>query len=194
MKEMLHGIRLFRKNQWKEIVWRRAWEIERQDWIIRSSLFNNTKTINTVSDNGRLLIWWQLADIAPEIMKQCEVMAKVVCKASNLKVDCYQFRKDPVRRTYCELCNTFSNEDARHLLLHCPALIMLRNELFNEINRIEHENNTLVIKAGDDVLATLMGRIRPNISIEVQVQFLKLVAKCFYRMYSYVIKERSGIG
>ena len=102
MKEMLNGIRFYRRKQWKEIVWKRAWDIDSQDWEIRSSLFRNTKTINTVSDNGRLLIWWQLADLAPEIMKQCEVMAKVVFKASNLKVDCYQFKKDPIRRTYCE--------------------------------------------------------------------------------------------
>ena len=49
---------------------------------------------------------------------------------------------------------------------------MLRNELFNGINRIEQENSTLIIQDGDDVLATLMGMIRHDISAEVHVQFL----------------------
>ena len=194
MKEMLHGVRFYSINQWKVIVWKRAWEIERQDWVIRSSLFTNTKTLNTVSDNGRLLIWWQLADIAPDIMRPCEVMAKVVCKASSLKVDCYQFRKDPVRRTYCELWNNFSIEDTRHLFLHCPALSALRNDLFNNIEIIEKETSTAIIQTHGNIFATLMGRITLDIDVEVQIKFLKVVAKCFYKMYSHVIKERNGIG
>ena len=92
---MFNGTRVYSKFQWKELVWKRAWDVENQDWSIRTSLFSSTKIINRVSDNGRLLIWWQLAGIAPELMRQCEVMAKIVCKASCLKIDCYQFRRDP---------------------------------------------------------------------------------------------------
>ena len=163
--------------------------------MIRLPLFKSTKTISKVSDTGRLLVWRQLADIAPDIMRQCEVMAKIVCNASDLKVDCYPFRKDPVRRIYCELCNNFSIEDAGHIFLHCPALKELRNELFIGIAQIEHESSISIIQAHGDILATLiMSRIYSHVDVEIHIKFLKLVAKCFYRMYVHVIKERNGIG
>ena len=191
---MFFGNRYYSKQQWKEIVWKRAWEIERQDWIIRSSLIKSTKTINSVSDNGRLLIWWQLAGIAPKIVRQCEVMAKILCNASYLKVDCYQFRRDPVRRTYCELCNDFSIEDARHIILHCLALEGTRNELFNGITQIEEMYNVTIFHALSDVLATILGLNIANPDVEIYIKFLKLVADCVYRMYNYKLKGRNGIG
>ena len=61
VKGMLFGNRYYSKGQWKDTVWKRAWEIERYYWNIRVSLFKSTKTINSVSDTGRLL-----AGIAPE--------------------------------------------------------------------------------------------------------------------------------
>ena len=36
----------------------------------------------------------EVGNIALEIMKQCETISKIVCNASYLKVDCYQFRND----------------------------------------------------------------------------------------------------
>ena len=194
VKTMIMGNRFYSKRKWKETVWKRAWEIERQDWVIRTSLFKTTKTINKVSDTGKLLIWWQLAGYAPEIMRQCEVMSKIVCRASNLKVDCYQFRNDPVRRTYCELCNNFSVEDACHIILHCPALNGLRNELFNGIDNIEQENGVSILREQGDVLAIILGQPIDGIDIAIYTTFLKHVARCVYKMYKYVLKERSVIG
>ena len=66
-------VHVYTKNQWNEIVWKRAWQTEAQDWDIRTSLFKTTKTLNSISDPGRLLIWWTLGDIAPDIMRQCYV-------------------------------------------------------------------------------------------------------------------------
>ena len=77
----------------------------------------------------------EVGNIALKIMKQCETISTIVCNASYLKVDCYQFRNDPIRRIYCVLCNIFDVEDARHIILHCPALNMIRDEMFQEILR-----------------------------------------------------------
>ena len=84
-------------------------------------------------------------------MRHCEVMSKIVCNASNLKVDCYQYKEESIRRTYCELCNNFSVEDARHIIMHCPALTGIRNELFNEISHIEQENSVTILREQGDV-------------------------------------------
>ena len=194
VKEMMEGVRLYSKCQWKEMVWRRAWDIERQDWQMRTSLFKATKTIKTVSDTGKLLIWWQLAGIAPEIMRQCEVMVKIVCKSSNLKVDSHIFRNDPVRRTYCELCNDFSIEDARHVILHCPLLSTYRTELFEGISLIETEYNSKIVGTNEDLLSIILGQSIVNVNIEAYTAFLKLVARSVYKMYTHITNARKGIG
>ena len=194
VKSMILDNCYYSKGQWKQIVWNRAWGIERQDWAIRASLFRSTKTINTISDPGSLLIWWQLAGFAPAIMRQCEVMSKIVCNASNLKIDCYQFRKDPAKNTYCDLCNNFSVEDARHVIMHCPILNDLRNELFNGIRCFEHENGVIFLRERSDVLAIILGQHINGIDPMIHAAFLKHVAKCVYKMYNFVLRERSGIG
>ena len=188
------GTRFYSKYQWKVLVWKRAWEVENQDWEFRATLFKATKTIASVSDNGRLLIWWQLAGVAPEIMKQCEVLVKLVCQASQLKSDSHQFRKDTVRRTYCELCTEFAVEDARHIILNCPALQCIRRELFYGISMIENNNNVIILDAGHDTLATILGLRNTDIDVYVYTQLLRLVADCVYRMYNFVLRGRDGIG
>ena len=127
-------------------------------------------------------------------MRQREVLAKIVCKASQLKSDCYHFRRDPVRRTYCELCTEFAVEDARHIILHCPALQGIRRELFYGISLIENNNNVTILDAGYDILATLLGLRSVEIDVYVYTQLLRLVADCIYRMYNFVLGERNGIG
>ena len=63
-------------------------------WYIRTNLFNSTEFISATVDNVKTLIWWQLGDVAPDMMLHCETMAQLVCKASKLKCDDYRYRND----------------------------------------------------------------------------------------------------
>ena len=65
--QMLQGNRVFSKGQWRDIVWSRAWELENQDWYIRTNLFKSTEFISATIDNVKTLIWWQLSDVAPDM-------------------------------------------------------------------------------------------------------------------------------
>ena len=67
----------------------KAWEIENQDWYIRTNLLKSTKYINATINVVKPLVWWQLSDISPDMMLCCETMSKLVCKASKLKRDNY---------------------------------------------------------------------------------------------------------
>ena len=165
---MLNGTRTYSKNMWKNILWKRAWEIEAQDWDLRSSIFGKTKLISRVSDTGEMLIW-QLGDLAPDIMRQCGVMAKLVCNAS--------FRNNPVGRTCCELCTEYANEDARHVILHCPGLNNIRRHMFEKISHIDYGENVPVLHDQVNIFERIMGKAPLNIDREVHILFLRTVAK-----------------
>ena len=53
--EMLQGTKLFRKKQWKDIMWSCAWEIKNQDWGYKTGLYRTTKTLNAIMDSVSLL-------------------------------------------------------------------------------------------------------------------------------------------
>ena len=88
----------------------------------KNGFFRSTKMLRNITANVNLLIWWQLGDLAPEQMRCCETMLKLVCncKVSRLKSDCYPYKKDISNRLYCDLCGALAIEDAEHIILHCP--------------------------------------------------------------------------
>ena len=92
---MLCGTRYLSKKQWKDKIWKRACEIEDQDCGIRAALFRSTINLRNAKERVNL-IWWQLGDLAPEMMQQCKMMVKLLCKASKLKSDsCNLYRYVP---------------------------------------------------------------------------------------------------
>ena len=64
---MLLGTRFHSKEQWRDIVWRKAWVIENQDWVIRTNLFRTTVCLSATMNSVSTLIWWQMGAF-PEIM------------------------------------------------------------------------------------------------------------------------------
>ena len=51
VKGMLNGTKSYSKHQWKDKIWKRAWDIEDQDRAYRTSLLKST--INLRKINGR---------------------------------------------------------------------------------------------------------------------------------------------
>ena len=82
---MVTGIQVYDKSTRRRIVWNSAWEVEDEDWRIRVSFFNTTSILAKTMGTVKYLIWWNLANIKPELMRQCEDLAKIVCNTSKLK-------------------------------------------------------------------------------------------------------------
>ena len=76
---MLRGMVIYSKPQWKDMIWRRAWEIEKSDWSYRSTIYKATYNLSPIGNGGSYLVWWQISDSLPSLMKQCELMATLVC-------------------------------------------------------------------------------------------------------------------
>ena len=192
--QMLQGTRVFSKKQWRDIVWAKAWELENRDWHIRTNLFNSTEYICATVENVKPLVWWQLSDVAPDLMLQCETMSKLVCKASKLKSDDYRYRNDVVNRPYCELCHDLAIENVEHLIIHCPSLRNERDVMFNEINVIENFYDSRILLPHENNLHTILGKIPNNVNPEMMLYFYKSVARNVHLMYSTLLRNRQGIG
>ena len=193
---MLNRTVEYGKKEWSKVVWESAWAIEEQDWVYRKMFFRSTLFLKQVKENVSLLIWWQLADCEPKLMKHCEVMAKIVCGASNFKQDDYRFKGRVGNERFCDLCDSNTNEDARHVILQCEALSDIRGKMFNEIKMLERSNETNLINdiTGIDILPIILGRRPDNVMDNVYFDMLKICARNVYDMYRIVIRNRKGIG
>ena len=193
VKGIIRGTKWFSKSQWKDLVWRRAWNLEDQDWGYRSRLFKSTINLTKSMSNVCLLVWWQLGDHHPELMYQCEVMAKIACGASNLKSDNYVYKRNGVSK-YCDSCNEFSIENAEHIIMHCQSLHDIRSKMLNEISDLELLHMATILTNSDDMFSTLLGKISNDIQPEIGIAFLEIVATNVYEMYRTVVLNREGIG
>ena len=82
---IITGAAFFSKQMWRNLVWSKAWALENRDWDFRSCLFKATTNIKHLKNDVHYLIWWQIPDNRPDLMANCETMAKLVCKTSKLK-------------------------------------------------------------------------------------------------------------
>ena len=193
VKGIIRGIRVYSKYQWKELVWQRAWNLEDQDWGYRTRLFKSTLNLRRTMSNICLLVWWQLGDHHPELMYQCEVMAKIVFGASNLKSDNYVYKKNGGSK-YCELCNNMSVENAEHIIMHCQSLQNIRTKMLNEINELELASRTIILSNSIDLFSSLLGKIPKDTQPDIGTAYLKIVATNVYEMYRTIVLNREGIG
>ena len=191
---MLRGTRYFSKNQWKKLVWTNAWALENRDWDIRSRLFKVTKFIDSTQDSIEMLVWWQLGDKSHEIMNCSESMVKLVCRASKLKSDDFQYKNDPTMRPYCDLCHNFAIEDVEHMIMHCPFLQNQQNVMRGQINEVERMYNTEVLSCNEDNLLLMLGKIPQGANPEMMFDVFSIVAKNVHKMYMVIVKSREGVG
>ena len=192
--QMLHGTRVFSKVQWKNIVWTKAWEIEHQDWNYRRHIFDSTKYLSATSSTVRPLIWWQLSDISHDMMASCETMSKLVCRASKLKSDSYQYKNNAINRPYCDLCDAYAIENVEHLIMHCTSLTERRDTMLREISNLENFYGNRIVPPTDNNLHVMLGKVPLNADPEMMLYFYTIVATHVHRMYEIVVRNREGIG
>ena len=191
---MVNGIHVFDKATWKRTVWNSAWKVEDEDWRIRVSLFSSTSLLAKTMGNVKYLVWWNLADIKPDLMRQCEDLAKIVCNTSKLKSNDPRLkRSSPVERL-CQNCDHFVCEDAKHIILQCDFSQYQRQQLFNEIWALEETSGSRIISDSTDIFYTLLGNVGNEFDSRVKIEFLSIVCKHISMIYRRVIHEREGIG
>ena len=126
-------------------------------------------------------------------MKQCEGMAKLGCRASELKSDKQQLRNELWTTRTCECCDLFELEDARHLIISCPSVSTLRNEMLQAINESNHGMGKNVLSSSSNLLALFLGKPNTEYQEKLNWEIFCIIAKYVYYMYIQLIKQREGI-
>ena len=86
VRDMARGA-LFSKSMWKKIVWGNAWTMEVDEWRLLAGNEPSLDLLDKVTFEPVYSIWWQMSDRNRAILRKCEVMIKILCKASLLKDD-----------------------------------------------------------------------------------------------------------
>ena len=79
-----------------------------------------------VNPINRYFAWWLMSDKYPRLMRDCEILAKIISHATILKADDFKYKNVAGTARMCDLCNEFEIEDARHLILKCPFFKCVR--------------------------------------------------------------------
>ena len=72
--------------------------------------------------------------MSPDIMQGSETMSKLVFRSSKLKGYSYLYRNDGDNHPYCDMCQDFALEDAKHPVIHCSYFKDIRDHIFLDLN------------------------------------------------------------
>ena len=139
-------------------------------------------------------MWWQIADRFPELMRDCEVMVKVllVYHASLLRVDDVRLKRLPIADKFCTLCDLGSLDDAKHMVLQCPMLQPKRTEMFIEIEALLMRYDYDVNHLDENIFLNLIGKPAADIPQDVMHNVWLISVRYIASMYR--MKLRQGIG
>ena len=191
---MIAGTRFYEKSEWKNKVWSLAWGIEDTDWRLKISHFKSIKALHEVSGEVRYSVWWSLSDDHPEKVKQYEDLVRIICGASRLKCDDPRLRNALRVEKMCEACSEYAIEDAKHVILYCPSLNHIRNEMYTMINALPNNSGRYILNNLDNLYYTLIGKRCSGIDDQTYRSFNMITSEYVSRMYRTIVRNRQGIG
>ena len=191
---MIAGTRVYDKITWRNKVWKIAWEIDENDWRMKTLYFKSIRTLKEVSGTVGYSVWWRLSDDQPERVKQCEDMIKLLCGASRLKCDDPRLKRTANVYKMCESCNMYEIEDAKHVIMHCTRVNELRSEMYDYINAIIGDKGKTIIDRSENTLYTLLGRQCKEVDERANREFNVIASTYISKMYRLIVKDRKGIG
>ena len=104
----------------------------------------NLDILKGVCNECRYLSWWKISDKHPELMKRCEILARIVCHATTLRGDDIRCKSQNGVEKMCNLCDQYENENARHLVLNCPYYQIERDKMLQDISEIDDGSGQLL--------------------------------------------------
>ena len=173
------------KNAWKKRVWERAWELDRCYWGVEAKWHRSLDLLSKLSDRPKYSIWWLISDRNHEMMRDCEVMIKLISHASLLKDDDVRLKGLSIANRFCARCDLAAMDDVRHLVMQCPSLQHLRNTMFRELALVNDGAGCDLMEDGTDMILLLLGKEPENHPpSEQQMKFWSVAARhiaCMYR-------------
>ena len=184
----------YSKKEWSGLVWKRAWEIEDEDWSNRTDFFSSVIRLNTTIGKPNYLIWWSISDANPKLIRACEVMAELVCGSSKLKCHDPTLKRASFNMKMCNLCNDHAREDINHLVMACKWHEQTRMEMFNEMKHLNDGIGRAIIDRADICIDMLLGKPVNGFEDHDLICMWKCACKWISKIYFDTLKNREGVG
>ena len=191
VRKMVRGeMPIYGKKGWSDLVWQRAWRIEDAYWKATNMMCKNNDLLILTNPDTRYLSWWRLADSNHPLMRMCETIARIVCRASRLKCDDSRFKEAPASQKTCEMCDQYAVENIHHIIMQCPAYNSERVIMYELIERYCPAVTSLLKENPSMTFAWIMGREVPGVSALEQVTLLEIAGEAILIMYNKCINNR----
>ena len=182
------------KDAWSKLCWERAWESEDVYWKTTSVFHKDNNLINLIIPDSRYINWWHLADLNQGLMRICENMVKIICRASKLKCDDTSLKGALPSLKRCELCDHYAPEDIFHILMQCTHFEDKRRELYELIYLIHPDVQETFENEPQSVFSWLIGKSIEGLDYEVMLNVWRVSGGMINDMYTQVVQMRKGIG
>ena len=194
IRNMVERQHFYPKSIWKNMVWKKGWELECVYWRIERQMHKSLDLLSGVSNVTRYNNWWALSDKYPERMRECEIIVKILCHASALRDDDVKYKSQLGTNRMCDMCNEYETEDARHFVLHCSFFNDVRDTMMYEIDQIVNVAGTPLFRQDTDMLFTILWRRNEDLSEQTQEDIWLVILRYVSIMYRKNLKHKSGIG
>ena len=171
---------------------KRARELDECFWAIQVLSQRSLDLLSNVCGGSGYLVWWQISDANHRLMKCCEIMVRLVSHESLLKTNDVRLKGSPAAARFCNSCNLAAMDDARNLIMQCPAWQEERTDMMREISVIPDGSGHALLESQCDLVYVLMGKSAKGCTFEQMVIVWSISARYITRMYNRRIKE--GIG
>ena len=193
VKNMVENGHFYPKAMWKNIIWKRGWELENTYWSIERCLHKSLDILSGINNGNMYSTWWKLSDKFPEEMRKCEVIMKIICHSSKLRADDLKLKDSTLTHRMCSLCDNFQEENARHLLLQCPYFHDDRNRMLVEIGKIEGVGVALN-ESRLDVFHTILGGPVIGLNERQEEKLRRTTLNYVHQIYQTSSRHKAGIG
>ena len=167
-----------------------AWKMEDEEVTLFKNQLTKEKLIFQIIDKPYYLTWWVVSDVSHELMKQCEVMARLVCDTSLLKATDIRMKKSSLASRFCEKCDLGIEGNIKHIVMQCPFFEEDRRHMFVEIR---DKCNPKVIECTNrpaEIFFFLMGKQPDDVSFDGMFALWSIFTKHISDMYRRVTLER----
>ena len=181
--EMLEG-NVPSKARWRQLVWDKAWPVEDDMWQQLCQTNDYLSMAKQVAATPAHSIWWQISDSDRSLMSSCEVMVRILCRATQFKEDDCRYKRATLGERLCILCELAAPDNAMHMIMQCPHHAQSREVLQREICEICPDFGTR------EVFYTILGKPLENVDDYSMVQIWKIACYHTSRMYWETIRMR----
>ena len=189
-----NSIQVYSKAKWAEMCWERAWARDDEYWKSSAMLHRDNNIMSRVLPETGYLCWWQMADYNQGLMRMCENLVKIICRASKLKSDDPSLKGALYSVKACELCESYAPEDIFHILMQCPFFEEQRRLMYEKIYLVRPQAQRVFEENPPNVFAWLLGKNIDGLNPEDMHEVWEVSGYMINSMYTQVVKMRKGVG